>query len=303
MIPLVLVVTFASYGLVLLLPGDPAVALAGEYATAERVAQIRTSLGLDRPFVQQYGDWLGRAVTGDLGKSLIRGDSVRDRIAYSLPITLQIVGAAVTLALVLGGSIGILAATRPGSAADALLTSSTTLVVATPNFWLAMILILFFAVDLGWLPALGYTSLGESGAEYLRHMALPVLALAMHGSAEIAQQLRAALLEVFQSDYNRFARANGIPGWRVVRDHALKNAAIPVLTVLGLLISRFVGGTVVLEKVFQVPGAGALVADAAATRDLPVLQGIILLLTIAVLLTSLAVDLTYRAVDPRISFE
>lgn len=303
MVPLVVLVTLTSYGLVLLLPGDPAVALAGEYATAAQVAQIRTNLGLDRPFLVQYADWLSRAVTGDLGKSLARGESVTQRMAFALPITLQLVGASVALALLVGAGIGILAAVREGTRVDAFLLAATTMIVATPNFWFAMVLILFFAVELGWLPALGYVSLQEDPGRYVRHMALPVVTLGLHGAAEIAQQLRAALVEVFQSDYIRFARASGVRGWTLIVRHALKNAAIPVITVLGLLVSRFVGGTVVLEKVFQIPGTGALVADAAAGRDLPLLQGIILAMTIAVLVTNLLVDLAYRAVDPRLSYD
>jgi peptide/nickel transport system permease protein len=295
-----LLATFVVFILMQLVPGDPATAIAGMEATPERLAEIRADLGLDRPVVVQYVDWLGNAVQGDLGTSLWTGQPVTEIIKERLPATLQVVGFAIVLAVIIGVPVGVLAAVRPGSARDRALTGVSTLGVAVPNFWLGMVLIYLFAIKLGWLPSSGFRGISSGFGEFVRYSILPAFAMATVGAAEIIRQLRGSLLDVMSSDYIRTARSKGLPKRTIIVRHGLRNASVTLLTVIGLLANRLVGATVVVEAVFAIPGAGSMVVEAVRQRDYPLIQGMVLVLAIIVLLNNALVDVLYRRIDPRI---
>jgi peptide/nickel transport system permease protein len=300
-IPTLLLATFIVFGLLHLIPGDPAQAIAGENATTERLAQLREQLGLNRPFVLQYLDWLARVVTGDLGTSLSTGEQVIDLIGQRLPTTLTLGVASLIVAVGIGVPLGIAAAQRQGRGADTAITGAATLGIAVPNFWLGMVLVLLFALTLKWLPATGFVPLAEDPLRSLWHLVLPAVALGAVGAAEVCRQLRSALIEVLQSDYMRTHQAKGLSRRSRIWKHALKNSGLPLATIIGLLVSRVLGATVVVEALFAIPGIGSLVVQATTQRDYPVIQGIVLVTALLVLATNLLVDIAYRIIDPRIA--
>lgn len=299
-IPTILLATLAVVALVRLIPGDPAQAMLGDSATPERLAELRAELGLDRPFPEQYADWVIGALTGDLGRSLQTGESVSELISSRLPATLHLLVGAILVAVVLGVVLGTASALWPGSLRDTVITGIATTGIAVPNFWLALLLVTVFSLRLGWLPATGFVDVTSDPVEGVRRLVLPSLALGVVGAAEIARQIRSALLDVLQSDYMRTHKAFGIPTRTRLFKFALKNAALPVLTVLGLMVNRFVGGTVIIESVFALPGLGSLVVGAVNQRDFPVIQGVAFVTILVVVATSLLTDLAYRWADPRI---
>lgn len=296
----ILIATFVAFALLQLVPGDPATAIAGEYATPERLAEIRSDLGLDQPVVVQYGEWLSGAVQGDLGESLYSGEDVMDVIVARLPATLQLVGLALVFSLLVGIPAGIIAARRAATTTDRAVTGAATLGIAVPNFWLAMILVSIFALNFGWFPATGFRGISDGPTEFLRYAALPAIALGSAGAAEVARQLRGSLLDVFASDYMRTARSKGLSSRVVMWRHAIRNTGVTMVTVIGLLVSRLVGATVVVEAVFAIPGAGSMVVEAVEQRDYPVIQGMVLALALVVLVVNAIVDFLYRSIDPRI---
>ncbi|TDD51659.1 ABC transporter permease [Saccharopolyspora elongata] len=300
-VPTLVLATFVVFGLLHLIPGDPAQAIAGEHATPERLAEIRAQLGLDQPFAVQYLDWLRHAITGDLGSSLSTGESVGSLIWQRLPTTLTLGAAALLVAVALGVPLGVAAALRQGRPADTAITGAATLGIAVPNFWIGMVLVLVFAVQLQWLPATGFVGLTENPVQTLQYVVLPAIALGMVGAAEVCRQLRSALIEVLRSDFMRTHRAKGLSHRTMVWQHALKNAGLPLATIIGLLVSRVLGASVVVETLFAIPGLGTLVVEATTQRDYPVIQGVVLITALLVLLTNLVVDLAYRFIDPRIS--
>jgi peptide/nickel transport system permease protein len=300
-VPVIVLATFIVFGLLQLVPGDPAVTLAGDSASPERVAEIRQLYGLDRPFLVQYGTWLGHAAEGDLSKSLLSGEPVRDSILHRLPNTLLIVAGSLLLSLLVGIPLGIAAATRPGTRLDHLIMTISSLGVAVPSFWLAMMLVSVFALGLRWLPATGAVSIGDDPVGALRHALLPSIALSAGGIATIAQQLRSALTEVLSSQNIRTLRAKGLSSAAILWKHGLKNVSGPLLTVIGLLINRLLGATVVIEAVFAIPGTGSLVVNAAIGKDFPVVQGVVLTMVILVIVVNLVVDALYSFLDPRVS--
>jgi peptide/nickel transport system permease protein len=300
-LPTLVLATFLVFGLLHLIPGDPAQAIAGENASAERLAEVRGQLGLDRPFLLQYLDWLGGVVTGDLGTSLSTGEPVTDLLGQRLPTTLTLGAAALIVAVGIGIPLGVAAAQRRGRSTDTAITGVATLGIAVPNFWLGMVLVLVFALNLQWLPATGFVPLTEDPAQTLRHVLLPAIALGAVGAAEVCRQLRSALVEVLQSDFMRTHRAKGLSRRDMIWKHALKNSGLPLATIIGLLVSRVLGATVVVEALFAIPGIGSLVVQATTQRDYPVIQGIVLVTALLVLATNLLVDLAYRFIDPRIS--
>lgn len=300
LVPTVILATLVVFGLQQLIPGDPAVAIAGDAGTPERLAEIRANLGLDRPLVLQYLDWLGGAFTGDLGDSFATGEAVWQLVMQRLPTTLTLAAAALTFAVVVGVPLGVAAARRRNTAGDTVITGAATLGIAVPNFWLGMMLVLLFAIQLGWFPATGYVSFTEDPLRSLWHVALPAIALGAVGAAEIARQLRSALIEVFQSDFMRTHRAKGLPGRAQVWRHALKNAGIPLTTIVALQVNRMLGATVVVEALFALPGVGSLVVQATTQRDYPVIQGVVFVIVILVVATNLVADQAYRYIDPRI---
>jgi peptide/nickel transport system permease protein len=299
-LPVMLLATIVVFGLLQLVPGDPAMVLAGEHATDERIQQIRQQYGFDRPFLAQYGTWLGHALQGDLSKSQLSGESVVRLIAQSFPHTLTIVVMALALSLLIGIPLGVLTATRGGTRTDAAISALSSVGVALPNFWLAMILVTFFALRLNWLPATGAKALSADFWGALRHAALPALALAAAGVAEVARQLRSALLEVLSSQYVRTLRAKGLSEAQILWKHGLKNVGVNLLTVIGLLFNRMLGGTVVVEAVFAIPGMGSLIVRAAINKDFPVVQGVVLSMVLLVVLTNFVIDMLYSVLDPRV---
>jgi peptide/nickel transport system permease protein len=300
-IPVIVLATFIVFGLLQLVPGDPAVTLAGDSATPQRIAEIRQIYGLDKPFLVQYATWLGHAAEGDLSKSLLSGEPVRDTILHRLPNTLLIVAGALLLSLLIGVPLGMAAAIRPESPLDRFITTLSALGVAVPSFWLAMMLVSVFALSLHWLPATGAASLSEDPWGAIRHAILPSIALSAGGIATIAQQLRSALGEVLASQNVRTLRAKGLSSAAILWKHGLKNVSVPLLTVTGLLINRLLGATVVIEAVFAIPGTGSLVVNAAIGKDFPVVQGVVLTMVVLVIVVNLVIDGLYTFLDPRVS--
>ncbi|HLS55205.1 MAG TPA: ABC transporter permease [Zeimonas sp.] len=298
--PVAILATFVVFALVQLIPGDLAIALAGEHTTEERIAEIRRIHGLDRPFLVQYGTWLWDAVRGDLSVSLLTGESVLTSIAQRLPNTLVVVGSALVISMLVGIPLGIAASIRPGSRLDGFVTVIASLGIALPGFWLAMILVATFAMTFQWFPASGSVALTEDWRASLRHAALPAMALAASGIAEVARQTRSALLEVLSSQYVRTLYAKGLPQRLVFWKHGLKNISVTLLTVFGLLVNRMLGATVVVEAVFAIPGMGSLIVNAATGKDFPVVQGVMLTMVAIVIVLNLLIDILYTALDPRV---
>lgn len=300
LIPVVLLATFLVFGLLQLVPGDPAVTLAGENASVERVAEIRRVMGFDQPLLLQYGRWLLNTLRGDLAHSLFGGAPVAVLIAQKLPNTLLVVALALALAMLVGIPLGVAAAVRTGSTTDTLVSVLAALGVAVPSFWLAMIMLSVFALELRWLPATGAVPLGIDAWQSLRHAILPAVALGASGIAEVARQLRGALVEVLQSQYVRTLRAKGLGGGAIFWKHGLRNAGVNLLTVIGLLFNRMLGATVVIEAVFAVPGIGSAMVQATINKDFPVVQGVVLVMVLLVVGTNLAIDALYSRLDPRV---
>lgn len=300
-LPVCILATFIVFGLLQLVPGDPAHVLAGEYATEERIEQIRHLYGFDQPFLMQYWRWLSHAAQGDLSTSLMSSEQVTTLIAQSFPNTLLIVIMALLLSLVIGIPLGIVAAVHARTKTDAAVSVLSSVGVALPNFWLAMMLVAFFALSLHWFPATGARDLTQDFWGAVRHATLPAVALAANGIAEVARQLRSALIEVLSSQYIRTLHAKGLPPALILWKHGLKNVGVSLLTVVGLLFNRLIGGTVVIEAVFAIPGMGNLLVRAAINKDMPVVQGVVLTLVVIVVLTNLIVDILYSWIDPRVS--
>lgn len=299
-IPVVILATLIVFGLLKLVPGDIAVTLAGDNATDERIAEIRTMYGLDQPFFVQYGGWLLKAVQGDLSKSLLSGEAVITSIARCLPNTMLIVTLALLLAMAIGIPLGILAASRPGGLVDRVVMSIASLGVAIPNFWLAMLLVAWLALGLGWLPATGSVPFSENPWESLRHAILPAVALASGGVAEVARQLRSSLVEILSSQQVRTLHAKGVGPGAILWKHGLKNVSVNLLTVISLLANRLLAATVVVEAVFAIPGMGSLIVNAAIQRDFPVVQGVVFVMVLIVVSVNLVTDVLYSVLDPRI---
>ena len=300
-LPVLVLATFVVFGLLKLMPGDIAITLAGENATEKRIAEIRELYGLNQPFLQQYGSWLTKAFQGDLSKSLATGEPVVQSIARAFPNTLLIVVLAMGVALGLGIPLGMLAASRPDGLRDRVVTSLASLGIAVPNFWLAMILVAWLALGLGWFPATGPSPLKDGVAKALHHAILPALALAAGGVAEVSRQLRSSLVEILSSPAVRTLRAKGLSANVILWKHGLKNAGVNLLTVATLLFNRMLAATVVVEAVFAIPGMGSLIVNAALTRDLPVVQGVVFVMVLVVISVNLVADLLYTVLDPRIA--
>jgi peptide/nickel transport system permease protein len=301
LVPLLLVLSVAVFLLIYLIPGDPAVTLAGgEAATPERVAEVRDQLGLDDPVLVQYAHWLSDAVRLDFGESLYSGASVGDELRARVPVTASLVLGSVLFALLVGIPLGVLGGMRPGTKTDSAVTAVASLGIAMPSFWLAMILIIVFGLELDWLPVRGYVAFAESPWEWARHLVLPSIALGTLMAATLARQLRGALSDVLDADYVRTARAKGLSPVLVVGKHAFKNAAMPAVTVLGLQVAYLFGGTVIIEQIFAIPGVGSYMVNAIVGQDLPIIQGGIMMLAVFVVLANLAVDMTYGYLNPKV---
>jgi peptide/nickel transport system permease protein len=300
-VPVILMATFLVFGLLQLVPGDLAVTLAGEAPTPERIAEIRSVYGLDRPFLVQYLTWLGHAVQGDLSRSLMSGEPVIHSILNRLPNTLIVVFGALTLSLAVGIPLGVWAAVKPDSRVDRVLATTVSFGVAVPSFWIAMLLVSFFALDLNWFPATGMVRIGTSFSGAVWHTVLPAVALSASGAATVARQLRSALVDVLSSQYVRTLRAKGLTQSSILWKHGLKNVSVPLVTVIGLQINRLFSATVVVEVVFAIPGMGGLVVPAALAKDFPVVQGVVLTMAVLNVLINFVVDAVIAYLDPRVS--
>jgi peptide/nickel transport system permease protein len=297
-------VTLVAFAVTMLLPGDPALAILGvEKARDEQAYRaMREELGLNRPLPVQYLSWLDRVARGDLGRSALNHQPVAQAIADRLPITLELGLLSMALSLVIALPLGVYAAVRHDTAADLIASLASLAGVAMPSFWLAMLMIYLFALDLGVLPASGFVPFFEDPGANLRHLILPVVVLGTEAAAGLTRQIRSAMLEVLGQDYVRTARAKGLPARGVVWRHALRNALIPVVTIIGLRVARLLGGATVVETVFAIPGLGRLAVESIFNRDFPVIQAIVLVAALAVLLVNLLTDLLYGYIDPRIRY-
>ncbi|MAT04227.1 MAG: peptide ABC transporter [Acidimicrobiaceae bacterium] len=293
-------VSILVFALILLVPGDPAVAVAGENADADRIEAIRSQLGLDDPIIVQYWNWLTDALTGDFGNSLVTGESVISGLTERLPATASLMILSVSLAVIGGVPAGLLAGLRPGSVFDRGASVLATIGLAVPSFWLALVLIMFFSLDLGWFPAVGYTPFTENPWNWFLGLTLPAITLGTAGMAEIARQTRAGVADTSRREYVQTAYANGVPEHRVVGRHILRNASIPIVTVLGLQVAGMLGGSVITETIFGIDGIGSYAVQAVSQRDFPVVQGMVLFVTIIVLIVNLLVDISYGMINPKV---
>ncbi|MBI4278402.1 MAG: ABC transporter permease [Armatimonadetes bacterium] len=291
-VPTLLAVSLIVFTVIRLIPGDPARILAGDFATPETVAEIRAQWGLDRPLPVQYGVYLTRLVRGDLGRSIVSGQPVRREIVrrYQVTVGLAVLGSLVAIAM--GVLAGVMGATRPYTAWDYGAMALALTGVSTPIFWSGLLLILLFAVTLNWLPSGGVGS--------PTHYVLPAVSLGYFTAGVVARQARSSLLEVLGQDYVRTARAKGLGERAVVYHHALRNSLIPVITVIGIQFGRMLGGAILTETVFSLPGMGSYLILAIGQRDYPVVQGVVLTFAASFVLINLAVDMGYAFLDPRI---
>ena len=289
------------FSLINLIPGDPATVILGPEASEQAKEQMRERLGLDKPIVVQYVDWLGGVLHGDLGKSLVDGTPVSQLILQRLPVTLELALGTFLVSLTIAVVAGILSASKRGTWVDYVSTGFALGGISIPHFWLGMMFIIIFAVYLGWLPASGYVPFFEDPAANIAVMILPILATGLRESAELMRMLRSSLLEELGSDYVRTAFSKGLSRRVVVIRHAVRNALIPFVTASGLQIAALLGGLVVTEQVFQLPGVGRLIVESILERDYTVVQGAVLTVTVIVILINVLVDLLYAVIDPRIA--
>lgn len=301
-IPVMAIVALFVFSLLYLAPGDPAVIIAGDQATLEDVERIRVSLGLDQPFMVRFGNWAWQLLHGDLGMSIFANQPVTLMIAQRLEPTVSLMVLTLVMSVLIAVPLGVIAAWLQGSIIDRLVMVFAVLGFSVPVFVMGYLLAYFFALELDWLPVQGFTSIANGFWPFLRQLILPASALALIYIALIARITRAAMLDVLSQDYVRTARAKGLGQPQVLFLHALKNAAVPIVTVIGIGVALLIGGTVVTESVFALPGVGRLTVDAILRRDYPVIQGVVLLFSFVYVLVNLAVDLIYTVFDPRIRY-
>jgi peptide/nickel transport system permease protein len=288
------------FGLALLVPGDPAFTLAGESATPEQIEEVRRALGLDQPAHLQFLNWASRAIHGDLGKSLFSGQPVATEIARRLPVTLSVALLATAMATVLSIIVGLLASLRRGTWIDRTVTGVASVAMAMPEFWVGLLLVSLFALKLGWFPVAQYVPLSENPSQWLMHLVLPAMALGVTKTAELARQVRSSMSQVLEENYIRTARAKGLRSVQIIAKHALKNAGTAFVTVLGVRIAVLLGGVIVIERVFALPGLGSLMVNSVLARDLPMVQGVAIAIAVMVLIINFLVDLSYRFFNPRV---
>ncbi|MEW5960762.1 MAG: ABC transporter permease [Chloroflexota bacterium] len=295
-------ITFVVFMIIQLVPGDPARVVLGVAASEENVQALRERLGLNEPVWQQYGDWLGGLVRGDLGASLVTGQPVTRQIWQRLPATLTLAGAGLLVGLLIGLPAGILSALKPHSPLDITASLISQIGVSIPDFWLGILLVLLFSLTLGWLPSQGYTPFSQDPLNWFRHLFLPALTVGIISGSIQTRFNRSAMLEVLHQDYVRTARAKGLAEAVVVNKHALRNALIPIVTILGLQLTALLSAVVVVEVVFAWPGLGRLTLDAVLDRDYPLLQGAVFTIATLLAFVNLATDLLYFLIDPRIEY-
>ncbi|MER5181667.1 ABC transporter permease [Streptomyces sp. NPDC002896] len=296
----VLLVTLAVVGLLSLAPGSAASVILGENATPEAVAELNAKLGLDRPFWSQYADWLGGAVQGDLGTSPVTGQPVSTAIAERLPVTLQLAVMALLIALIVAVLLAVVSAARPGSAVDRAINAVSSVFLSVPAFIAGPLLIYFFALKLGWFPVNGWSWISEGIGPNLKGAVLPALAIALTEIASFHRLLRTDLIGTLREDFVGVARAKGMSAAYVMFRHALRPSSFSLITLVGINLGRLIGGTVIVESLFSLPGLGQLLATSIISRDVVMVQGIVALMAVVYVVVNMAVDLSYRLIDPRI---
>jgi peptide/nickel transport system permease protein len=301
-IPVMAVVAIVVFLLLRLASGDPAAIIAGDNATSQDVTAIRTQLGLDRPIVQQFGIWIGNVLRGDFGESFFFKKTVAELIVERLEPTLALSVCTIVLAVLVSIPLGVVAAWKRGTWIDRVVMGFSVVGFSVPVFVTGYVLIYLFAIQLSWLPVQGYQRLREGLGGFIERLILPSVTLAVIYVALIARITRTSVLEVINADYVRTARAKGLPELPVLLRHVLRNAAVPIVTVIGLGVALLIGGVVVTESVYAIPGLGRLTVDAVLARDYPTVQAVILLFSVVYVLINLLVDLTYTVLDPRIRY-
>lgn len=300
LLPVALTAVVLIFLLLQFAPGDPASLVAGPDAGPEEIALVRASLGLDRPLPVQFASWLLGVLSGDLGTSLVTGLEISETIGARLAITAQLAVSGAAIAIVLGLILGYASATRQGKWLDAVTSAGTGFAMAIPEFWFGILLVLLFAVNLGWLPSSGMPLVSDAPALALRSLILPSIAIALHPTALITRSVRASVGETMSQDYVRAARSKGIGGIRLGTRHVFRNSLIPILSIIGLQLGNMLGGAVIIESVFAVPGLGSLLVSAVGARDFPVVQASLLVLMMIIILANLITDVSYGLADPRI---
>jgi peptide/nickel transport system permease protein len=300
-LPTLLLVSIAVFALMRLVPGDPAQLMLGDISDPAQLAEIRRSMGLDQSMPMQYLIWLGNVVRGDLGRSLANDLPVLPLVIERFQVTAGIVLVAVTIAVCIAVPAGLLAAWRQDGPLDIAIVASATLLLSVPSFWLGLLLLLVFGMQLGWLPVVGYVSFAEDWRQALLYIVLPVVTLVLIETGVLTRMARASAVEVLRLEYVTHARAKGASEARVLARHVLPNAFAPTLTLIGLVLGNLLGGIAVLETVFTLPGLGRLLVDAIFARDYPVVQGCLLFTAVIYVLVNLLVDLCYPLLDPRVA--
>jgi len=301
--PVVLIVSILAFFLINLLPGDPAVVIAGDQATPEAIAAVRHNLGLDRPLIEQLGIWFWHLLQGNFGASLMLNQSVLSAMAERLPVTLSLTMLSLLITLPIGVLAGAVAAYYRRTWIDSAIMSLALLGVSAPAFWIAILSIIVFSVGLRWFPTGGYAPFLSDPLLWLRSLVLPAAMLSLFQIGFLARMTRSSMLDVLSQDYVRTARAKGLGEWRTVGKHAFRNALILIVTAIGILLSTAIGGSVVIEQVFALPGVGRLVVQGILARDYPLVQGVMLIYGFAFVLINLAVDLIYTLADPRVRYD
>jgi len=301
-IPVVILVGVMTFSILHIAPGDPAVLMAGEEATPADVEAMRVALGFDKPFIVQFGKWSGRLLQGDLGTSIFSQHTIVSLMKPRIEPTLSLAIIAISLSIIIGVPMGVLAAWNQGSFVDRGVMVFAVLGFSIPVFWLGFLFIWAFAVKIHLFPAVGFVSITDGVFPFLRSLTLPALANAIPFSALVARMTRSTMVEVMQEDYIRTARAKGLTERVVNVRHGLRNAAIPIVTVVGLVFAGLVGGAVVTETVFAIPGLGRLLVDGVVRRDYPIVQAMLMVVAVSYVFVNLAVDITYAFLDPRIRY-
>ena len=302
-LPILLIVSLITFAMIHLIPGDPAIAIAGMSATPEQVANIRRDLGLNQPLLSQLWDWYANLLHGNLGRSLLLGQPVVQATMQRLPVTLALSAYALVLTLFLGLISGIVAALRQNTWIDQAAMVLAMIGISVPSFYLGLLMIIVFAVDLRWLPTGGYVALTQDPLGWLATSTMPAIALALLLAGLLARITRSTMLEVLRQDYIRTARAKGLPDRLVVMKHALANALIPIITVVGIIVSLLISGSVVVETLFSIPGIGQLLTQAVLNRDYPMVQGGLLITTALLVGVNILVDVCYALLDPRVRYD
>jgi peptide/nickel transport system permease protein len=301
--PVIVVVSILAFLLINLLPGDPAVVIAGDQASPEAIAAVRHNLGLDKPLIEQLGIWFLHLLQGNFGASLMLNQSVVSAMGERLPVTLSLALLSIAITLPIGIFAGAVAAYYRQTWIDSTVMTLALLGVSAPAFWVAILSIILFSVTLRWFPTGGYTPFMQDPLLWLRSLVLPAVMLSLFQIGFLARMTRSAMLDVLSQDYVRTARAKGLSEWKTVSKHAFRNALILIVTAIGILLSTAIGGSVVIEQVFALPGVGRLVVQGILARDYPLVQGVMLIYGFAFVLINLAVDLIYTFADPRVRYD